>query len=461
LVVVGGGPAGYVAALHAAQKGAAVALVEEKRVGGTCLNSGCIPTKALLAGAELWLRIKNASDFGIEVKDVTFDYGKAVERKDRVVQRLVDGVERLLRGRRVELVLGRASSVAGGKVEVSLRDGGQCTLEAKNILLATGSRPVKPPIPGVEQAGVITSEEALDLTEPPSRAVIIGGGVIGLEMASLFGALGSTVTVVEMLSQVLQGMDAEMVRRLRPSLRRLGIELVTGAVVDCIEERDGGKVVQYKKGQQTLEVAADLVLVAAGRAPDFGGLNLEEAGVQYDPRHGIRVDRGMRTSAPGIFAAGDVVGGPLLAHVASAEALVAVENALGGDEEMDYRAVPACVYTLPELAGVGDTEEEARAKGLNPVVSKFAFSANGRAVAGGETEGLVKIISAGVDGPVLGVHILGAHGTELIHEGALAVNLGLKARDLARTIHAHPTRAEALMEAAHGVLGEPIHMLKG
>ncbi|MEW6726418.1 MAG: dihydrolipoyl dehydrogenase [Bacillota bacterium] len=458
LAVIGGGPAGYAAAVRAAQKGARVALIESDRLGGTCLNRGCIPTKALLQTAEIYAAVRRASAFGVKVSGVELDYGAAVDRKDAVVDGLVKGLEQLMKARRVEVLAGRGEIPQPGRVRVA-GPGGAREIEAGRLIIATGSRAVAPPVPGIGSPLVLDSNRALAVRDVPPSLAVIGGGVIGIEMATLFAGLGSSVTVVEVLPEILPGVDRELKQRLALLLKRSGIAIRVSTRVAEVWETDEGRVLLRlsETGGSESVLEAHRVLLAAGRTPNFGGIDLERLGVAHS-RAGIKVDRTMATSVPGIWAAGDVIGGLLLAHVAMHEGLTAADNALGGAREADYESVPYCIFSRPELAGVGLTEDRARERGVPYAVGRFPFSANGKAQVQGEKDGLVKVL-AGEDGRVLGVHILGPHASELIHEGALAVRLGARVGDLAHMLHAHPTLSEALGEAAHDVTGEAVHLL--
>lgn len=460
VTIIGGGPGGYVAAIHAAHLGGKVALVEAGALGGTCLNRGCIPTKALVKTAELLNEARGASRFGVDLGEPRIDFARAMARKDQVVADLVGGIEGLMRANGVSVYRGRGSILTPGQVQVRRDDGTGETIETKNIIIATGSAPARPPIPGMDLPGVITSDEALALDRLPASLVIVGGGVIGIEFACIFNALGTRVTVVEMLPMILPPADEEIVRRLAPILRKSGIEVITGAKVQGIRDAGGAeRAVAVETAAGSQELKAEAVLVSTGRVPDFGGLDLDGLGVAYD-RRGIKADGFMRTSVPDIYAVGDVTGGILLAHVASAEGITAVDHVFGRAREIDYRVVPNCIFSIPEVAGAGLTEKQAKEAGLEVTVSKFPFAAIGKAQAMGETEGIVKILAETATGRVVGVHILGPHASDLIHEGALAIQLGATAVQVAGMIHAHPTLPEAIMEAAHGVAGQAIHVAR-
>ncbi|MBM4465211.1 MAG: dihydrolipoyl dehydrogenase [Chloroflexi bacterium] len=464
MVIIGGGPGGYVAAIRAAQLGAKVALVEKDRVGGTCLNRGCIPTKALVRSVEALQLVDKAPSFGVIVEEPAFDFARIMAHKDEVVARLVGGVEGLLKAYKVEVVSGMATIPKPGLVLVKPASGALSPtsnlqpLTSKNIIIATGSVPARPPIAGLDAPGVLTSTEVLELAEMPDSLAVIGGGVIGLEFASIFHALGTRVTVLEMLPTLLPTVDGELARRYKSHLQQAGVEVHLQAQVEGIRPKGDGLVVRVADSGEAVE--AEKVLIATGRVPYTEGLGLEELGVQRE-RGAIVVDEHMATNVPGIYAIGDVTGGIMLAHLASRQGEVAVENILGRPVAMDYRAVPNCVFTLPEIAGVGLTEEEAKAEGLDYQVARFPFSASGRALTIGETTGLVKLICESESGRVLGMHIMGPQASDLIAEGTLAIQIGATARDIAQTIHAHPTLPEAIMEAAKAAaFGQAIHYRK-
>lgn len=452
LVVIGGGPGGYVAALRGAQLGARVALVEEKRVGGVCLNEGCIPTKALARSVELLLDIERAQEFGILVSEPALDFAKMMARKEMVVEKLVSGVEALLQARKVELFKGKGRLLAPNKVAVDGRE-----LSTRGIIIATGAEPGKPPVAGLDLEGVLTSSEILELEEAPSRLVIVGGGVIGMEFVTLFNALGTKVTVIEMLSSLLPPVDEELSRRYLNLVRREGVEVHLNSPLRGVQKKGPTLLVEYGADEKVESVEAEYVLIATGRLPYTEGLGLAELGVKTEGR-AIVVDDYLQTSVPGVYAVGDVTGGWMLAHVAFRQGEIAAENALGDKKGLDYRAVPYCVFTLPEIAGVGLTEQEAKGKGIPYKKSIFRFTASGRALTMGETTGLVKMLCH-EEGEVLGLHIMGPRATDLIAEGALAIQMGAKASDIVATIHAHPTLPEAVREAALGQFEGPIHAL--
>ncbi|MBI2864809.1 MAG: dihydrolipoyl dehydrogenase [Chloroflexi bacterium] len=456
IVIIGGGPGGYVAAIHAARLGATVTLVEKADVGGTCLNWGCIPTKSLLASADILSHLSEAKDFGVSVQGYTFDLSQAMSRKDGVVRQLRSGVESLFVANGVRLVRGSGDIVAPGQVKVT--NGQEEIISARNIVIATGSVPATLPIPGLDAEGVINSNQAVALKSLPKRLLIIGGGAIGVEFGDMFNRFGSQVTIVELMDRLIPMEDADLSQVLQRSFRRRSITQHLGSSVKEVRTEGGEKVVtvlQPKDKQQ--EVRADLVLVGVGRVPNTRGLSLDKIGIRVE-RGRIIVDERMRTSVPGIYAIGDVVGKMMLAHVASHEGMVAVENALGREATMDYKAVPRCIYTRPEIAGVGLTEAMAREQGRDLTVGRFPFSANGKALGIGERDGFVKVIADKEYGEILGIAIAGPHATELIAEAALAISMEGTVEDVAQAIHAHPTLSEVSMEAALDVNGQAIHI---
>ena len=458
LAVLGGGPAGYVAALRAAQLGARAVLIESERVGGTCLNIGCIPTKALTTSTELLLKARIAHEFGLAIPTAAPDLPALMEYKQGAVDALVGGVEHLLRRAGVTLLRGTGYVSAPTTLRVQPDTGDAISVSASKVILAPGSITARPPIPGLDLPGVITSTQALDISEVPAHLIVVGGGVIGLEFACIYEALGSQVTIVEMMATLLPGgTDEALAQRLALLLRRRGMGIVTGAQVDGIASAGGSLAVTYRDAKGVLSrVEGDRVLVATGRWPNTERLGLAEFGVKMNGR-AIAVDEHLATSLPNVWAVGDAVGGPMLAHKAMVDGRVAAENACGGTRAVDYRSVPRVIFTRPEVASVGLTEAQARQRGADVKVAQFPFSANPRAQILGETDGLVKLVCDADGGAVLGVHLLGPHVTDLIAEGALAVQLGATADDLAWTTHAHPTLPEAMLEAALGFRDATIH----
>lgn len=458
VVIIGGGPGGYVAAIRAAQLGGKAALVEQDELGGVCLNWGCIPTKALIASAGLYEALRRAGEFGLTVKEAGADLAGIMKRKEQVVGQLRSGVALLLKENGVAVVKGVGSLAGKGRVKVT-GQGNEIVLQAKNIIIATGSRPARLPIPGADLTGVLNSSEILSLDSLPGSLIIIGGGVIGVEMAWIFSALGSKVTIIELQPRILPPVDEELALQLSDIFKEKGIRLYTGAGVKKISRVEGGGLVvaaSDDKGEDRL-FYGEKVLISTGRSLNTGGLRLEEAGVTVE-QGAIKVDGRMMTSVPGVYAIGDVTGGSLLAHVASTQGLVAAENIMGRPREMDYRVVPSAIFTSPEIGTVGLSEQQALEKGHRVKVSRFPFNAIGKALAMGETEGQLKLICDEADGKILGAHILGPHATDLIAVLAVSMQNGLTAGQIAHTIFAHPTTAEIIAEAANGIVGKAIHL---
>ncbi|HHL40129.1 MAG TPA: dihydrolipoyl dehydrogenase [Deltaproteobacteria bacterium] len=452
IVVIGGGPGGYVAAIRGAQMGAKTAVVERDRVGGTCLNRGCIPTKALYYSARTLTAVKKAQRFGVSVAEASFDMAVAVDRKDEVVKRLVGGVEQLLKGNGVELLRGNGRLDGAGKVVVE-RDGATETLLAKNVIIATGSEPAEIAAFNMDRENVLTSTEMLDIRKVPESLLVIGAGVMGCEFATIFAKFGSRVTMVELLPAILSTEDRQVVRTVMKSFKAMGVEVLTGVGVEEVEVRDGSVRTVVSGGR---EITTEKVLVSIGRRFNSGGLGLETAGVETE-RGRIKVNERMETNVPGIYAIGDVTGGMLLAHTASAEGGVAAANAMGGSAAMSYDAVPAGIFTDPEIASVGLREKTAAEQGMDVKVGRFPYAACGKALAMDETEGFVQVVADPGTDRVLGCTIVGAHATDLIGEVALAVRSGAKVRDITGTIHAHPTLPEVVLEAAEDVHGLAVH----
>ena len=451
VVVVGGGPGGYVAALRAAQLGAKTAIVEKDRMGGTCLVRGCIPTKALLQSSELYSLAKAGAPFGLKTDHLGFDWPVAQTRKTAVVDQLVKGVEGLLKAGGVTSVRGAACLAGKGVVDVA-----GDRLQARDIIIATGSAITRIPLKGAELT--IDSDQILELKEIPGRLAVIGGGVVGMEFAAMFAALGSKVTVFEMLPQVLPMVDADLVTTYAKHLSGLGGEIHTNAKVDQVVKQKGGLQVRFSAGGEGGSVDADQVLLAVGRVPYTQGLEAENAGVKLE-RGRVVVDEHLHTTADGVWAIGDVIGGIMLAHVASYEGLCAVDNIVGHANRVpDYHAAPNCIYTDPEIAHVGLGEKDAKDKGLDVKIGRFPFAASGRALTLGQSEGFVKVIADASSGRLLGAHIIGPRATDLIAEATLAIQNGLTLEQVDLTIHAHPTLPESLMEAALAAQGRAIHI---
>ena len=455
IAIIGGGPGGYVAAIYAGKKKAKVALVEKGELGGTCLNRGCIPTKSLIHGANLLQAIKSAKDFGITADNVNIDWDKLQKKTSRIVKTLTKGVENLLKANNVTVMQGRAKLSRKNTIEIS-GETGQSTITADNIILATGSVPTLVPIPGKELQNVMTSDQALFLGEIPSSILIIGGGVIGLEIGYVYNSFGCRITVVEMLPEILPRQDKEISLELKKQLERQGIEIYTDSMVRKIRKRwHSPNSNRDKRRHENRRFGKDSN--GNWRAPAVDafkdiGLHIEKSGVV--------VDEYLKTNIDNIYAVGDVTGKSMLAHVASHQGITAVKNRLGENEKIDYKAIPSCVYTSPEVASVGMTEDEARRLFRDNIrVGRFPYAASGKAKTLGEVNGFVKIISESKYNEILGVHIVGPSATELIAEAVLAIKLECTAEELANTIHAHPTLSEATMEAAFDLLAEPIHKL--
>jgi len=460
IVIIGGGPGGYVAAIRGAQLGLKIVLVEKDKLGGVCLNRGCIPTKTLVSTAEILHNIKRANEFGIKVEDVSLDFAKVMTRKEQITRRLTSGVEQLMKANQIRVIYGEGNILKPGVVEVVNTEREKETIKTKNIIIATGSSVMKLPIPGLDTEGVITSDEALSLQKLPAQLLIIGGGVVGIEFAGIFNAFGVEVTVVEMLPQILPPIDEEISQRLSLILKRRGIKVLTNSKVEEIKKNDHNLEIIISTSEiGDISLTIEKVLLSAGRIPDFGNIDVERLGIELEGK-AIKVDEKMRTNIPRIYAIGDVVGKIMLAHVASAQGKVAVENIAGFKRSMDYRAVPNCVFSMPEVASVGLTEKEAREKYSKVKISKFPYMANGKALGMGETEGLVKIVADEDTFEILGLHILGAHASDLIAEGTLALSMEATAEEIIDTIHAHPTLAETIAEAAEGITGKPIHLAR-
>ncbi len=457
VVIIGGGPGGYVAALRAAQLGARVTLVEEQTVGGVCLNVGCIPTKALLRSAEVYETIQNAREFGVKISgEVTPDWPAIQKRKAQIVNRLTKGVAALLKKANVTVLSGRGRLTDAHTVEVS-GSGEAQRLAADRIIVATGSRPVRLPLPGFDLPGVLDSTGTLALDALPARLLIVGGGVIGAEFATLFAALGIQVTVVEMLDRMLPMMDAEIGQEIEKSLKRRKCKTFFNSKATRVTQQDDALLVTIETPEGSKEFSVDRVLVSVGRRANTENLGLEEVGVRLK-RNGIEVNERMETNVPGIYAVGDVTGAWWLAHVSSKEGVVAAENACGHPAKMDYTTVPSCVFTQPEVASVGLSEAQAREKGFDVLVGKFPLMANGKALTYGEREGWVKVIAERKYGQLLGLHIIGAHASDLILEGALGIGMEATLDEIEATIHAHPTLGESIAEAALAARGLALHI---
>jgi dihydrolipoamide dehydrogenase len=459
VVIIGAGPGGYVAAIRAAQLGLKTACVESRgSLGGTCLNIGCIPSKALLQSSEKFADARHAlAEHGVKVGDVSLDLGTMMGRKDKVVTTLTRGVEFLFRKNKIDWLKGKGRIAAPGRIVVTSSDGAAREVEATSIIIATGSESTPLPGIGIDEKRIVSSTGALSLDRVPDRLAVIGGGYIGLELGSVWQRLGAKVTVVEVLDHIVPNMDRELGAALQRVLTRSGIEFKLGTKVVGIGEADDGLSLELEGAvRQTL--VADVVLVSIGRRPYTEGLGLEAIGVARDEHGRVAVDDGFATNIPGIYAIGDVIRGPMLEHKAAEEGIALAERLAGQRTIVDYDAIPAVIYTWPEVASVGKTEEELKAAAILYRTGKFPFTANPRARTNGYTEGFVKILAEGETDRVLGVHIIGPDAGTLIAEAALAKEFGASAEDIARTCHAHPTLSEALKEAALAVDGRAIHI---
>jgi len=454
VAIIGGGPGGYTAAVRAAQKGKSVILIEKDQIGGTCLNWGCIPTKALAAGAEMISRIRHSQEFGIETGPVHVNYSKLLERKQRVVEQLKAGIEALLIKNKVEYCKGDARFLDDRTLSVSHADQSVRIVNARHIVIATGSSPALISSLGYDGQRVITSNEALMMSSVPERLTIIGGGVIGCEFASIFSILGSKVTIIEMQPSILSTMDREVSQLMSGLFRRQKIDIVTRASIAEVRKEADKVVVHLENGK---EVEGDRVLLSIGRVLNSSDLGLQAVALVQGDRGEIIVNEQLETSIPGVFAVGDVTGKLQLAHVAATQALIAVDKICGITRSIDYAKVPSCIFTQPEIGSVGLTAEDAIKKGYAIKTAKFSLLSSGKAHAMGETAGFVKIIAESETNRLLGIHIVGAHASDLIAEAALALELGLTSERLAEVIHAHPTLSEAVLEAAEGIQGLSIH----
>jgi dihydrolipoamide dehydrogenase len=462
LVVIGAGPGGYVAAIRAGQLGLKVACIEKRAtLGGTCLNVGCIPSKALLASSEKFAETRDhLAEHGIGVGAPKLDLATMLARKDKVVEENVKGIDFLFKKNKVERLFGTGRIEAAGTVSVTGEDGKTQKLATRAILIATGSEST--PLPGVEidEERIVTSTGALTLSAVPKKLVVIGAGVIGLEMGSVWARLGSQITVIEYLDRICPGMDDEIAKNFQRILKKQGFDFRLGMKVTGAETQKSAVrlSVEPAKGGDSETIDADVVLVAIGRRPYTAGLGLEEAGVAVDKRGVVQIDENFQTNIEGIFAIGDCVRGPMLAHKAEDEGSVCAEIIAGETGHVNYDAIPGIVYTWPEVATVGRTEEELKEAGTEYRVGKFPFSANGRARASGDTDGFVKILADKKTDRVLGAHIIGPDAGTLIHEIVLGIEFGASAEDIARTCHGHPTLSEAVKEAALAVDGRPLHI---
>lgn len=459
IVIIGGGPAGYVAAITAARKGKKVTLIETADLGGTCLNAGCIPTKTLAKAASAYSHAKRLGELGLEAGEIRVNWPRVLNRKEKMVSTLRQGVKSLMSANKIQVFYGQGAFISPEAVSVTTAGGESRVLGFKKAIIASGSVAAQIPAASIDEKDILSSSGVLNLPELPRSLVVIGGGVIGMEFASLFSIFGVKVTVIELLPQVLPGVDAEAAGLLAGEMQKRGVVIRTGCRVEKVEKTlAGGVLVCFRQGEASGEVVADKVLVAAGRTANTGGLGLEKAGVAFQGKF-IPVNPRMETGVPGIYAAGDVTGGQMLAHVAFAEGTVAALNAAGEEKEVNYKAVPACVYTLPEVAQAGLGESQAREKYGDLRVGKFPLGANGRAQINMEGRGFVKVVADSEYGEILGITIVGAHATELIAQAVMAIGAEVTLDQLAETMHAHPTVSECVQEAGLVALGTPLHTL--
>jgi dihydrolipoamide dehydrogenase len=461
VTIIGSGPGGYVAAIRAGQLGLKTAIVEkDARLGGTCTLRGCIPTKQMLMSAHVFEQMKHAADFGVQASDIQLAFADVQKRKDKVVTKNSKGIEYLMKKNKVTVFKGTGKLALPGKVEITGADGAKQTIQSKAIIIATGS--VVKPIPGFDTDGqhVVNSDHILELKETPKSLIVMGSGAVGVEFASVYSRFGADTTIVELLPRLVPLEDEEVSKELERSFRKRGIKSQVDTKLDKLEKTENGVRVSGKTSKgETVSLEAEMLLVAVGRMPYTAGLGLEGTKIKVDNEF-IQVNEYMQTAEPGVYAIGDVVPTPLLAHLASKEGILAVEHIAGRKDvrPINLRLVPNCTYCDPEIASVGLTEAKAREMGYKVKIGKFPFSASGKARILGEEEGFVKIVSEEKYDEILGVHIIGPHATELIAEACVAMQLESTAEELGRTMHAHPTVSESVMEAAEGVHGIAVHI---
>ncbi|MED0660107.1 dihydrolipoyl dehydrogenase [Bacillus smithii] len=457
-IVIGAGPGGYVAAIRAAQLGQKVTIVEKEHVGGVCLNIGCIPSKALISASHRYHDALHSDSLGIKAENVTVDFSKVQSWKGSVVKKLTGGVSTLLKANKVEIVKGEAYFVDAHTVRVMDEKSAQ-TYTFKNAIIATGSRPIE--IPAFKfSKRVLNSTGALALEEVPEKLVVIGGGYIGTELGNAFANFGTKVTILEGGDEILPNFEKQMSSIVKRNLKKKGAEIFTNALAKGVEEKEDGVVVTYEVKGEEKTIEADYVLVTVGRRPNTDELGLEQVGIELTEKGLIKIDKQCRTNVPNIYAIGDIVPGPQLAHKASYEGKIAAAAIAGQPDEIDYLAIPAVVFSDPELATVGYTEQQAKDEGIEIVAAKFPFAANGRALSLDSTDGFLKLITRKEDGLVIGAQIAGPGASDMIAELGLAIEAGVTAEDIAMTIHAHPTLGEITMEAAEVALGTPIHIVR-
>ncbi|NOG26661.1 dihydrolipoyl dehydrogenase [Lysinibacillus fusiformis] len=457
-LVIGAGPGGYVAAIRASQMKQNVTIVEREYLGGVCSNVGCIPSKVLISVGHRFEQAKHSDDMGVVAQGIKLDWTKVQEFKKGVVSKLVGGVESLLKGNKIDIVKGEASFIDGNTVRVIDGDNSQ-TYTFKNAVLATGSRPVEIPTFKFTER-VINSTGALSLLEVPQKLVVIGGGYIGTELGSAYANLGSQVTIIEGGKDILAGFEKQMTQVVKKGLKKKGVEVIVGASAKGVEENENGVVVTYEAGGEEKTVEANYVLVTVGRRPNTDEMGLEAVGIKFAERGLLKVDKQCRTSVPNIYAIGDIISGPQLAHKASYEGKVAAEAIAGEKSIVDYLAIPAVCFTDPELATVGYNEKQAKAEGIEVKVAKFPFAANGRTLTLNTAEGFVKLVVRKKDEVLIGAQIVGDGASDMIAEMGLAIETGMTAKDISLTLHAHPTLGEITREAAEVIIGRQTHIMK-
>ncbi|WP_400191741.1 dihydrolipoyl dehydrogenase [Hymenobacter sp. B81] len=458
VVVIGSGPGGYVAAIRASQLGLKVAVVEREALGGICLNWGCIPTKALLKSAQVFDYLQHPQDYGLSADNVGYDFGAVVKRSRGVADGMSKGVTFLLKKNKVDVIMGTAKVLKAGEVDVTKADGGKDTVQAKHIILATGARARELPNLPIDGKKIIGYRQAMVLPEQPKTMVVVGSGAIGVEFAYFYATMGTKVTIVEFMPRIVPVEDEEVSKQLERSFKKHGIDIMTNASVEKVDTSGAGCKVTIKTAKGEQQMDADVVLSAVGIQPNLENLGLEELGITVEKGR-IKVDEYYQTSVPGIYAIGDIVPGPALAHVASAEGITCVEAIAGHHPEpINYGNIPGCTYCQPEIASVGLTEEEARKQGYDVLVGKFPFSASGKASASGAKDGFVKVIFDKKYGEWLGAHMIGAGVTDMIAEAVVARKLETTGHEIIKAIHPHPTMSEAVMEAAAAAYGEVIHI---
>ena len=458
LVVVGSGPGGYVAAIRASQLGLKVGVIERESLGGICLNWGCIPTKALLKSAQVFEYFHHAADYGLTAEGVGFDFTKVVQRSRGVADGMSKGINFLFKKNKIETVMGTGKLVGPSQVEVTKADGTKETVQAKSIILATGTRARQLPNLPIDDVKIIGYRKAMTLEQMPKRLVVVGSGAIGVEFAYFYRTMGAEVTIVEFLPRIVPIEDEEISRQMEKSYKKIGINILTNAEVTKVDTSGPGCLVTVKTAKGEEQISCDIVLSAVGIQTNLENIGLEELGIKVE-RGRVVVDDFYQTNVPGVYAIGDIVPGPALAHVASAEGIICVEKIAGHHPEpLNYQNIPGCTYAQPEIASVGLTEAEAKAKGYDILVGKFPFSASGKASAAGAKDGFVKVIFDKKYGEWLGAHMIGANVTELIAEVVVARKLETTGHEIIKSVHPHPTMSEAVMEATAAAYGEVIHL---